>query len=297
MPEEAVKTLPMDQMPMADYKTARAKGEIESDKSEDSPEKSEELQEKPKSKGGGFQKRIDRLIKQQTALEQRAEAAERRAKELESAQKGSEQAKTQNVVEGEPKLENFESHDAWVKAVARWEARQELQAEREAERQARQNESIKEIFDAHNERVVEARSRIEDFDDVIGSTVSPWRDGDSEDVQAARAFQLAIYESDNGPDVAYYLASNPEEFAKLGDLTPTKVQREVWRLSEKLGKTAKDEEEEEVEEEKPEAKAKPVSKAPTPIKPVSTGTTKSSKALDQMSMAEFKKARAAGRIS
>ena len=292
--EEAVKTLPMDHMPMADYKAARAKGETEVEQEEEKPEVQQE--EKPKSKGG-FQKRIDRLHKMVAETEKRAEAAERRAQELEARNGHQEQPRTAPV-QGEPREEDFTDHKEYMKAIARWEARQELQAERDAERQARQNESVKEIFDAHNQRIVEARARIDDFDEVISGTTTPWRDNDPEDISASRAFQIAIFESDNGPDILYHLAQNPEEFARMGDLTPTKVQREVWRLSEKLGKAAPaEEEEEQVEEEKPEAKAKPVSKAPTPIKPVSSGTTKSSKRLDELSMAEYKKARAAGRIS
>jgi hypothetical protein len=284
--------IPIDQLPMKEYNAARDKGlsvvEVEKPEQEETQEA-----EKPKAKGG-FQKRIDRLIKEQAELEKKVEAANRRAAEAE-ARTGKPAEQKQAVVEGAPKLEDFGTHEDWVRATARWEAKQELRAEREAEREAARQQSTKVIFDAHNERLIEARARIEDFDEAM-ETKGPWMDNDPDDQQSARAFQLAIFESDNGPDVLYFLGTHPEEFEKLGELTPSKVQRAVWKISESLeGKKSKPAEDE-VEEDEPEKEEKPKSKAPAPIKPVTGGSTRSSKRLDDMTMAEYNKARDAGRI-
>ena len=82
-------------------------------------------------------------------------------------------------------------------------------------------------------------------------------------------------------------------------MKPFKAIAEAWKISEKLGESEGDEEE--VEEEKPAAKAKveekPVRKAPEPIRPVGNGKTRGTVPLNEMSMADYKKARAAGRLT
>lgn len=291
MAEEQVRT-PIDELPMDQYKKARASGaaveEVE-------PEIEEEHKEEPKPKAkGGFQSRIDRLVKHNSSLETRAEQLERENNELKAKANGNGQ-RQQVQGDPEPKLEDYQSQAEWIRASIQWGVRQGINEHDYRQQKQKEFEESKAIFDAHNERISEARARIDDFDEVLKTTKSPW----SKECDSSRAFQIAMFESDNGPDVAYYLGKNPEEFAKLADLTPNGVQRAIWKLSEKLAKDEPAEEEEEEQEvkEEPKPKAKIESKAPAPIRPVGSGATKSSVPLGEMSMRDFKKARAAGRVS
>lgn len=300
---EQPKEVSIGTLPMKEYKEARSKGVLtvpakavndgkpvhddgnEEDDAEVSAheengaEDSKSADERPKGKGG-FQRRIDALIKKQTALEERATTAERRAAELESKQPKTE---VKPAGSDEPTREQFQTDEQYIKALARWEVKQEMKAEKEAEVKAVEEARIKSVYKSYNEKLSQSRAEHEDFDEVVGSS----------DIVVPRDVILAIPEMDNGPEVAYFLGKNPDVCEELMGMSPIKAIGAVWVISESLdgkGKTGKTETE--------SAKTKKIeSKAPAPIKPVSTGSTKSSVPLDQMSMSDYKKARAAGRTA
>lgn len=278
---EEVAELSIDTLSMPEYNKAREAGEL-TVKAPEVEEKDpvEDKDDKPKAKGG-FQKRIDRLVKHNAALEEKLAKLE--------AAKPEPKATEAPKVEGEPKLEDFKTHEEWVKATARWEARQELKAEREAIQRSKDEEATKSNFDAHNIRVSEARARYDDFDEITNVTL-PWKEmGD-----AAKAFQVALLEDENSAEIMYYFGKHPEELEQLADKSAVGITKAIARISDKL--TAKPAEEE--TEDEPEEKKEPiklVSKAKPPIKPVTGGTTKSTVPLDQMDMDAYRKARDAGR--
>ena len=286
-------------MTMEEYAKARAgkpaeKAVEEPVEEEAKPEEKaveEQQEEKPKSKaGGGFQKRIERLVKSNAQLEDELEKAR---KEL-AASRG-EKVPEKKAEDQAPKLEDFTSYEDWIRASARWEARAELRAAQLAREQEEEKASIKEVFDAHNERIAQGRAKYEDYDEVVGSANTPWKENNNADMAASQAFQIALFETDNGEEILYYLGQNHDEMDKFAGLSPAKVAMRVGILSERLAaQQEKDEEPEEKaedrQEEQPAAKKKPI-----PMKPVGTGATRSSVPLDKMSMEDYKKARAAGR--
>ena len=283
---EVKETVSIDTLDMAEFKEARKAGTLTVEKPvEAEPEKKAE-EEKPKSKGGGFQKRIDRLVKHSASQEQTI--ADLQAK-LAAKESGKEKETVKAAGDDpEPSKDDFTDYDAYIKAQAKWEVRQELKAEKQKESQAAEQARSKEIFDTYNEKVVEAKSRYEDWDEVIGKNT----------LEIPKGSIMAIYEQDNGPDVAYFVASHPEVIEKLRDATIIGAIRIVEQISIELAKENPDveeEDDEEQEEEKEKEEKKLTSKAPTPIKPVSSGATKSTKPLDQMDYQEYKKAKAAGR--
>lgn len=288
------------EMPLAEWKKARNEGtstSVVEEKEEESnveEQQEEKVEEKPKQKGwNGAQKKIDRLVKHNAEIEKRAEAAEKRAAELE-AKAGKQETEKPKAPE-EPKREEFEDDPTYYRALARWEVKQEFLAQAEADEKAQEDARTKEIFDTHNNKVTEARAKYDDFDESVTTTDTPWKDGSKSDVQASQAFAVALFESGNGGEILYYLSKHKDELEKMHGLSPARVQMAVGRIADKLEATKvepDDEEEEEVEEEeKPEPK-----KLPTPIKPVGRGTSTSSKKLDEMPLADFKKARNAGQV-
>jgi|ERR1700722_2945792 len=306
MPEEqqTVEEVSIDTLPAKEYNEARDKGltsvpkapvveEKEEQKTEETEEKEEE---KPKQRGwNGAQKKIDRLIKHNAELEKAKEAAEKRAQELE-AKTGKTEEKTVKA-DDEPKEEDFNGDvRAFFKAQARWEARQEIKAQEEARERATQEAQTKEIFDNHNRTISEARAKYDDFEEVVKATDTPWKEGSKADVMASQAFAVAMYESGMGGELLYYLGKHPDELAKMEGLSPARIQMAVGRIVDKLEAASDEEETEEVEKEEVKEKTKIVSKAPAPIKPVGGSSTKSTVPLDRMSMADYEKARAAGRI-
>ncbi len=286
----------LDTMEMEEYKAARAgDAPVEEPMEEEKPEEKaaegeEQPEEKPKSKtSGGFQKRIERLVKHNSDLEDKLEKA---LKEL-ALSKG-EKAPEKKAEDQAPKLDDFNSYEEWVRASARWEARAEVRAAQIEKEKTEETSKIKEIFDAHNARIAEARAKYEDYDEVVSSANTPWGEDNRADIAASQAFQVALFETDNGEEILYYLGQNHEEMDKFAGLSPAKVAMRVGVLSDRVAALLdKDEKGEEVEEEeKPVEKKKPV----TPIRPIGGGSTKSSVPLDKMDMEAYKKARRAGRV-
>jgi hypothetical protein len=297
MAENEVKEVQLDDenLSQEDYKKARAEGKTvveqpvekpieELEKEIEQEEEPEAAEEKPKV-SGGFQKRIQRLTKEKAAAEEKAADLEKRLQALESKEKA---APTSNE---EPKTDDFKTYEEYLKAFARWEVKQELKAEREAAQKASDEAQASEIWEAHNDRVIAAKAKYEDYDDVV-NVPTPWtlENPTPQERASAEAFRIAVLEDDNSAEILYHYGSHPEEFEKLGELTPAQVVKAIARLSDKIV-PAKEEKAEEKHE-------KPKSKAPTPIRPVSGGSSKSSVPLSETeTMAEYKKRRAAGERS
>jgi hypothetical protein len=294
--EVVTQEVPLEEVSSADYKKARLEGKSVIEKeppieepAEKEPEEVEqeeetEVEPKPKAKGGGFQKRIEKLTKDKSKAEERAAELERRVKELESKSTVKEEKPAKSATD-EPQEADYTDFTKYLKDHVRWEVRQELKEQAEAAERETLEEQAKETWEGHQGRMEAAKEKYEDFDEVV-DVPTPWAMTNPSPIEraAAEAFRIAVIEDDNGPEILYHLGQNAEEFAKLGEMTPAQVVKAVARLSDKLAPKA----------EKEPAKPKLVSKAPAPIKPVSGGATKNSTPLDQVDMAEYKKRRAAG---
>lgn len=135
-----------------------------------------------------------------------------------------------------PPQEQFESTEAYAQALAEQKAAQ-LLARREAERQQA------EALESYHEREEEARSKYEDFEQVAYNPRLPITQVMAETIQA----------SDVGPEVAYYLGSNPKEADRIAKLSPFLQAKEIGKIEAKLADNPP---------------VKKSSSAPTPITPV-----------------------------
>jgi hypothetical protein len=294
--EVVTQEVPLDgEITQAEYKKARAEGKPIVERNvekpvEKEPEEVEQEQEtteepKPKVKGGGFQRRIDKLAKEKAIAEEKAADLERRLRDVEA--KVPKEAKPAKSTTDEPQEADYTDFTKYLKDHVRWEVRQELKEQAETAEREELEERAKETWESHSERLEAAKAKYEDFDEVV-DVPTPWTMTNPSPIEraAAEAFRIAVIEDDNGPEILYHLGQNAEEFAKLGEMTPAQVVKAVARLSDKIG-TPK------AEKETP--KPKLVSKAPAPIKPVSGGATKNSIPLSEIDdMREYKRRRAAG---
>jgi hypothetical protein len=164
-------------------------------------------------------------------------AREQRKWEREQAQK----AKSQPVPSEPLKADDFADTQTYADALAERKA-QELLAKRdaEAERQA--------TLDAYHDREEEARNKYDDFEQVAYNPKLPVTETMAQTIQA----------SDNGPDVIYYLGSNPKEAERIARLSPLLQAREIGKIEAKLGDNPP---------------AKKTSTAPAPIAPVTARTS------------------------
>ena len=173
-------------------------------------------------------------------------AREQRKWEREQAQKAKSQPP---AVPSEPlRADDFADAQAYADALAERKA-QELLAKRaaEAERQA--------TLDAYHDREEEARNKYDDFEQVAYNPKLPVTETMAQTIQA----------SDNGPDVIYYLGSNPKEAERIARLSPLLQAREIGKIEAKLGDNPP---------------AKKTSTAPAPIAPVTARTSTGTPAYD-----------------
>lgn len=217
----------------------------------------EEGEEARKPSKGGWQRRIDKLTDRLRQRDQ--ELADFRAKSKSADADPAEKAKLP-AQDGKPLIENYATADEWADARDTWKAEQE----RKAEYQERQRE----VFDNFNKQVSVVREQNDDFDEVV-----------SRNIPIPLSVQEAIPMLDNGAEVIYHIAKNPDIAAKLMEMLPARAIAEVGRISERLlsaQSTAS----------RPPTKEKIVSKAEAPIQPVG-GTAKSTVALEDLPPSDY----------
>ena len=167
-------------------------------------------------------------------------AREQRKWEREQAAKAAAQPKPQAPAEV-PKVDQFESPEAYAEALAEQKA-EELIAKREAMRQQA------EATEAYHDREEEARTKYDDFEQVAYNPRLP----------ITTVMAETIRSSDLGPDLAYFLGSNPKEAERIARLSPFLQAKEIGRIEAKLAA---------------EPPTKKTSSAPAPIAPVTARTS------------------------
>lgn len=116
-----------------------------------------------------------------------------------------------------PPADQFESVEAYADALALRKAEQLIQ-----QRAAQQQQT--EVLEAYHDREEDARGRYNDFEQVAYNPNLP----------ITNVMAETIHASDIGPDLAYYLGSNPKEADRISRLSPYLQAKEIGRLEAKL---------------------------------------------------------------
>jgi hypothetical protein len=188
------------------------------------PEVAENQPDQPASKTF-TQEELDAAIGKRLAREQRKWEREQAARQAVPV-----------ALKEVPSIDNFESPDAYAEALALKKA-EELLIQRD-----RQKEQA-EIVEAYGEREEKARDKYDDYEDVVYNPKLRITDVMAETIQ----------HSDIGPDLAYWLGSNPKEADRIARLSPIMQAREIGRIEVKLTDNPT---------------VKKTTSAPTPISPV-----------------------------
>jgi hypothetical protein len=160
-----------------------------------------------------------------------------------------------------PPADQFESVEAYAQALAEKRAA-ELVQQRESQQQQAQ------VLESHRDREESAREKYDDYEDVVYNpklAITP-------------IMAQTIQASDMGPDVAYYLGTNPKEAERIARMPAIAQAKEIGKLEAKLTSNPP---------------VKKTTTAPTPISPVSARTTSTSldttdpRAAKQMSASEW----------
>ena len=169
------------------------------------------------------QEELDAAIQKRLAREQRKWERERQA--------------LPPVAVDVPPVDQFDSVDAYAEAKAI-----KLIEQREQHRQQT------EILEAYHEREEEARTKYDDFEQVAYNPT----------LKITTVMAQAIQASDAGPDVAYYLGSNPKETDRISRLSPILQAKEIGRIEAKIAN---------------DVPVKRTTSAPAPISPVKARTS------------------------
>ena len=139
-----------------------------------------------------------------------------------------------------PPPDQFDSVETYAKAYA-----EQMLREREVQKQR------SEYVEAYHDREEDARGKYDDFEQVAYNP----------NLRITTVMAETIQTSDVGPDVAYYLGSNPKEADRISRLSPILQAKEIGRIEATLVSNPP---------------VKKSSSAPTPISPVtarSNGTS------------------------
>lgn len=191
-------------------------------------------------------------------LQRELQAVEARFNEKLEASKVAPQA-----IEGEPKLEDFETFDLYARALARYEVKQELKAEREQKAVESENLSRKQVMDEHAKREDKARTQFADYDDVVGNIADV-------DFTVNPDIGRTILTSDISPQLIYYFGKDIDELERINNLSPLAAAREIGKIEAKI-------------------LSKPIqtSSAPSPISPVTQSKSTITKDPEKMTDEEW----------
>lgn len=214
-------------------------GEAEgADKDEDEEGEEEQRQPERRARRNDPQKRISEAVGRQRAAERRAEAAERALSDLNARmarlegggltprQNGGSNGATQSDQNTPPDPADYQYGELDTKFIAdtaRFETlktlREEDQRRQIESRSQRESAAQHEAAAKYQSFETAGLTRYDDFHEVVTESAQrgEW--------SLSPILASLLVDSDNGPDIAYHLASNPAEAAKVFAMTPAQQAR------------------------------------------------------------------------
>lgn len=199
-------------------------------------------------KSGGFKKKINKLIKQRADAQRELEYWKSTALKSQTPQEplGKDQSKSVDP-EAKPRADGFDTHEAYVEALADWKYDQRKKADDVKQKETQMKTEFQTSVGAFQSKVKEFQKAQKDFQEVLE---------DVDDIKMSIGVQEALLSSDLGPQVMYELAKNREEYERINGLNPVRAAYELGKIEARVaGPSSKDE-------------STKQSKAPAPIKPV-----------------------------
>jgi len=170
-------------------------------------------------------------------------AREQRKWEREQAQRQAELEARRAMPVNPPAPDDFANAAQYAEALAEQKA-QELVRQREAAQQQAK------LLETYHEKEETARGKYDDFEQVAYNPNLPVTDVMAQTIQA----------SDIGPDIIYWLGTNPKESARIANLPPILQAKEIGKIEAKMAA---------------DPPVKKTSTAPAPIAPITARSTSS----------------------
>jgi hypothetical protein len=207
-----------------DTPQAKTEPDSETDDTQDAGEKDDDSQDDAtpagKGKGGSRQRRIERLTRENEELKRKIAGQPAPPQD-----KPSEPAKP--AATGKPKLEDYQTLEAYQEALTDWKLDDRERTRREADARTAAEEAVRTEQDGWAKKEKAARKAHDDYDDLIDTVVIPAGPG----VMAARQ---AMLEDEHGAELLYHLAKNPKELERIAGLSPASAVLAIGKLSAKF---------------------------------------------------------------
>jgi len=268
-----------------------AASEVSEEEAKTAPGSEPEIQQeedKPTKGKGGFQKKIDKLTSEKKAALERNERLEGELAEFKERFKAIEDRLAKPAVTEEKKPEvktsdgkpleseigtKYKDWTEYNEALIDWKADRRLEArlaERDEQTRTSQEQETQATREAtYKEAAKTFAEKTPDFNEAISAAAKAG-------MKLPVPILERIQELSNGPEVTYYLVTNPDEALALVEADPVEGFMMLGRISYGLELEAK------TEPPKPPAK-KPISGAPEPVKPVTGHSARSGNSLQEIS--------------
>jgi len=214
----------------------------------------DDVQEAGTSRGGSRQRKIDRLIRENSELLERVRALEQTPP---AAAAPSAPGAPPPAVGGTPRpdLNDYKTLEDYTEALTEWKLDQREEKRKAEETQRAAEAARKSEQESWTAKEQAAQKAHPDYQELIESTPIPQGPG----VLAARQ---ALLEDEHGAELLYWLAKNPAELKRIAALSPVGAVFAIGKLSAAYAPPA------------PENPKPKVSSAPRPLSPISHGTVK-----------------------
>lgn len=275
---EGLTEVPNPAAPKVEAKPEAAKPD---EQAQAEPDPASEAGKELAKKRNSLQARIDQAVAQQRAAEARAAELERRLAERDAAKAEPKAEPTAPAYLTGPKPTvdeigtKYDSYEAYVEALQDWKI-DERDARRAIEAQQTQaQQTQREVLTRAQARIDTFKSEHPDFDEVVNAALFP------PGAPSAPTVIEYLNHSEMGPQLAYALAKDTAEMARIASLPPAFAIAALGKLEGKLEAPAAD-------------KPAPVSNAPAPPKPVGArGSGKATADPSEInSLADWRKRRA-----
>ena len=195
--------------------------EIDEDEASQDDESEDEPSESSTEKKDSFQERIDELTAKYRSEERARRMAEERARAIEQEAEQLRQQQPRQAARPDKTLSDFDydegKYSEYLLNFAQERARADAM---ESARQEQARERTTRLRAEFSLREADFSKKVSDYRDVV------YRD----DLPITQEIAEVIQSAEKGPDVAYYLAKNPDVLSRLADMHPYDMAREIGRI-------------------------------------------------------------------
>ena len=193
---------------------------------------------KPKNR---VQERINELTRQRHEKERALDEAKQEAEYWKKQATQSKPEQQPQPQSGKPQWDQYDSNEEYLEALSNYQLDQRLSAREAEQAQKAQQQKAAELQRTFMERA--EKLEVEDFVDVVYNP----------DLQISPEMTRLAFESEKGPEILYHLGQNPAEAARIAAMDAAQAGRAIGMLEAQLSLP----------------KAKTITSAPPPIKPIS----------------------------